>query len=247
MKYAISNHTQTTHLVSISTKNRLRGTQKLIINAIMDKKKEILTVPSEKNFSLSKVKLAKNGGIDVHYEVVEVVGNESYCNKYHVESAKDIHPDLMTLFKNLRPIMARLFNITSFLTLVETDDFKATKKQKDIARDFADEEMQNIEVRGVSFSGADDNVGVVLTGLFTFSNGQKAAINSPRIKFDLFKFGFEDELEQICEEIEKETYLFLFKGKKAQLELFGADGEPTPQANTEDEEEYNDPALSGEY
>lgn len=199
--------------------------------------KEIMTVPSEKSFALSKVKIIKDGGLDVHYEVTETVGNESYINKYHVESVKDVHPDLLKLFKRMRPIMARLFNVTSFLSMVETDDFKATKKQKDLAREFGDEASSNIEVRAVSFSGSGDNVGVVLTGLFTFSNGQKAVINSPRLKFEVFSFGFEDELEEICQEIESEVYAFLFKNKHAQLELFGANGAETPSVDESEGEE----------
>lgn len=198
--------------------------------------KEIMTVPSEKSFLLSKVKIVKDGGLDVHYEVTETVGNESYINKYHVESVKDVHPDLLKLFKRMRPIMARLFNVTSFLSMVETDEFEATKKQKDLAREFGDEATNNIEVRAVSYSGSGDNVGVVLTGLFTFSNGQKAAINSPRLKFDIFSFGFEDELEEICQEVEKEVYAFLFKNKHAQLELFGADGAETPSVEESETE-----------
>ncbi len=188
-----------------------------------EEKKEVLTIPSEKNFSLSKVKLVKEGGLDVHYEVVETIGNESYTNKYHIESGKDIHPDLRNLFKRLRPIMGRIFSVTSFLSMVETPDFKATKEQKEKAITFADEALDNIEVRGVSFSGSGDNVAVILTGLFTISNGLKTCINSPRIKFDMFSLGYEEELEEICEEIEAEVYAFLFKGKKAQLELFGND------------------------
>ena len=121
--------------------------------------------------------------------------------------------------------------------MVETSDFKATKKQSELSRDFADEMLKNIEVRGVSFSGQDDNVGVVLTGLFTVSNNQKTAINSPRLKFNIETFGFEEELEEIVADIENEVYAFLFKGKKAQLELFGADGEPAPGMVAEPEKE----------
>lgn len=190
-------------------------------------------VPSEKAFALSKVKLIKDGGLDVHYEVTETVGNESYTNKYHVESAKDIHPDLADCFNRLRPIMGRIFNITSFLSFMETPETKATKAQKDAAREYADEMLRNIEVRGVSFSGQDDNVGVVLTGLFTVSNNQKTAINSPRLKFNTETFGFEEELEEIAGDIEREVYAFLFKGKKAQLELFGADGNAAPGVESE--------------
>ena len=190
-------------------------------------------VPSEKAFALSKVKLIKDGGLDVHYEVTETVGNESYTNKYHVESAKDIHPDLRACFERLRPIMGRIFNITSFLSFMETPETKATKAQKDAAREYADEMLRNIEVRGVSFSGQDDNVGVVLTGLFTVSNNQKTAINSPRLKFNTETCGFEEELEEIAGDIEREVYAFLFKGKKAQLELFGADGNAAPGVESE--------------
>ena len=206
----------------------------------MSEKKEtanVMLIPSEKSFALSKVKTLKDGGLDVHYEVTETIGNESYTNKYHVESAKDIHPDLRECFDRLRPIMGRIFNIMSFLSMVETDDFKANKNQKEVARNFADEMLKNIEVRGVSYSGQDDNVGVVLTGLFTVSNNQKTAINSPRLKFNTETFGFEEELEAIVADIENEVYAFLFKGKKAQLELFGADGEPAPGLVAEPEKE----------
>lgn len=206
----------------------------------MSEKKEtanVMPIPTEKAFALSKVKTLKDGGLDVHYEVTETVGNESYTNKYHVESAKDIHPDLRDCFDRLRPIMGRIFNITSFLSMVETSDFKATKKQSELSRDFADEMLKNIEVRGVALSGQDDNVGCVLTGLFTVSNNQKTAINSPRMKFNTETFGFEEELEEIICDIENEVYAFLFKGKKAQLELFGADGEPAPGLVAEPEKE----------
>lgn len=192
-----------------------------------------MSIPSEKAFALSKVKTLKGGGLDVHYEVTETIGNESYTNKYHVESAKDIHPDLRDCFNRLRPIMGRIFNITSFLSMVGTSDFKATEKQNELSRDFADEMLKKIKVRGLSFSGQDDNVGVVLTGLFAVLDDQKTAINSPRIKFNPKVFGFEKELEEIAADIETEVYAFLFKGKKAQLELFGADGEPAPGLSAE--------------
>lgn len=202
-----------------------------------------MPIPTKEKFALSKVKLLKDGGLDVHYEVTEVVGNESYTNKYHVLSAKDIHPDLRELFNDLRPIMGRIFNITSYKSMMATPDFKATKKQLEIADLFADECLKNIEVRGVSLSGQDDNVGVVLTGLFTVSNNQKTAINSPRLKFNTETFGFEEELETIVNSIENEVYGFLFEGKKAQLELFGEDGEANPSVFGDDENDDNFPDM----
>ena len=201
-----------------------------------------MPVPTKEKFSLAKVKLLKDGGLDVHFEVTEVVGNESYTNKYHVLSAKDIHPDLRKLFKDLCPIMGRVFNITSFKSMIATPDFKATKKQIEIADSFANECLGNIEVKGVSLSGQDDNVGVVLTGLFTVSNNQKTAINTPRMKYAVETFGFEEELENIVCDIENEVYEFLFEGKRAQMDLFGADGELNPlvYGNDADNENEND-------
>ena len=184
---------------------------------------ERINVPSEKQFALSKVKMAKDGGLDVHYEVVETIGNETYTNKYHVESAKDIHPDLRVLFDELTPIMGRVFNITSFLTVVETPEFGATKAQEEVARAYADEIIsKNIKVTGVALSGKEENLGCLLSGTFA-ANGQQTTIKSPRIKFSTEVFGFEEQLEAIIADIEVEVYQFLFKGKKAQLELFGED------------------------
>ena len=205
-----------------------------------------MPVPTKEKFSLSKVKLLKDGGLDVHFEVTEVVGNESYTNKYHVLSAKDIHPDLRKLFKDLCPIMGRVFNITSFKSMIATPDFKATKKQIEIADSFANECLGNIEVRGVSLSGQDDNVGVVLTGLFTVSNNQKTAINTPRMKYAVETFGFEEELENIVCDIENEVYEFLFDGKRAQMDLFGADGELNPLVFGNDADNENENDMSPE-
>ena len=192
-----------------------------------------MSVPSKKAFSLAKVKLLKDEGLSAQYEVVETIGTESYTNDFEIESPKDIHPDLRECFERLRPIMARIFNVTSFLSLVEGKDFGASKSQTEAARNFADEILKNIEIRGISYSGTGDNVGVVITGLLTVANNQKVAINSPRIKFTSITFGFEEELEEIAADIENEVYAFLFEGKKAQTELFGADGEP---AQTDDDD-----------
>lgn len=177
--------------------------------------------PTFNAFSLSKVKLAKDGGLTADYEINEVVGSETYHNEYQAKMLNDLHPDLQNLFKKLRPIMANLFNVDSCKTLAAKKEFAATDEQKQLADEFANDAATKIEMRGVSFSGTDENRGVVLTGLFEFANGMKAAINSPRIKFANESFGFEIELEEICTKIEKEVYEFLFENKRAQLELFG--------------------------
>lgn len=179
------------------------------------------TIPTEKNYNLSKVKLNPNGGLQADYQVTETVGGEPSVTDYHANVSRDIHPDLRGLFEDLRPIVARVFNITSFLTFLDSDEMELPESKKMLARAFADELIAKIDVRGVSWSGTDDNVGVIITAVFETPNGLKTCINTPRIKMATISFGFEEELEKIVEAIKTEVYQFLFNGKQAQLSLFG--------------------------
>lgn len=190
-----------------------------------------MTKPNPKDFQLEKVKLVNNGGICAHYDVTEVVGGTSYTNHYVVDNGMDAHPDLVGLFEDLRPIVARVFNINSFLSFVEDTANKIPAKIQEQARGFAGVLLNNIEVRGVSFSGKDDNVGVVITAVYKTANGLKTCINTPRIKMATISFGFEEELEEIVGKIEREVYAYLFDGKQAQLSLFGAENAAESNAN----------------
>jgi len=187
----------------------------------MSKEKENVQVPEEKDFNLSKVKIEKNGGLKVSYQITQVINNEPSIIDREETRNSDPHPDLKGLFKDLRSIVGRVFNTTSFLTLAESKEFGASKAQKDMARDLSNEILDKIDVRGVSWSGTDDNIGVIVTAVFETPNGLKTCINTPRIKLSQISFGFEEELEKICQSIKSEVYEFLFKGKQAQLSLFG--------------------------
>lgn len=203
--------------------------------------KEVMTIPQRKSFLLNKVKLIKGGGLDVQYELIESFGDETYMNKYHVENSKDVHPDIRLWFEELRPILGRLFHLTSFLSCIESPDFNGTEDQRSCARDFIKELFGFIEIRGISLSGKDDNVGVVISGLMSMNNNQKTAINSPRLRLDSEIFGFEEELENIISHIEEEVYQFLFMGKKAQLDLFDLSGNSL--INNGDYSEEDEPAT----
>ena len=204
-----------------------------------------MKTPSEKAFNLCKVKVVSGGGLDVTFEVEEAIGAEVYRENYHLASSKEIHPDLKKLFDSMKPIMARIYGLSFFRSLLETPDFKATKKQKDLAEEAFSEVMNKITITGVSLSGKDDNVGVVITGTFTEDSNQKMAINSIRMKFSDERYGFEEEMEGIIGEIEREVYAFLFKNKKAQLTLFDEHGEPygTQEFNGAEPEEENQQGL----
>ncbi len=186
------------------------------------------TIPTEKDFNLSKVKLLPKGGIQAEYQVTQTIDGDASLIDRNETCTRDVHPDLAAMFEDLRTIVGRVFNITSFLTLLESDEMKLPESKIMLARSFADELLSKIEVRGVSWSGTGDNVGVVITAVFETPNGLKTCINTPRIKMAQISFGFEEELETIVESIKTEVYAYLFKGKQAQLSLFGQDGEQAP-------------------
>lgn len=186
--------------------------------------KELQTIPTEKDFNLSKVKLLPKVGIQAEYQVTQIVEGETSLIDRNETCTRDVHPDLLAMFKDLRTIVARVFNITSFLTLLESDEMKLPESKRMLARNFADELLAQIEVRGVAWSGTGDNTGVVITSVLETPNGLKTRINTPRIKMATISFGFEEELETIVESIKKEVYAYLFKGKQAQMSLFGENG-----------------------
>ena len=200
--------------------------------------KELQTIPTEKDFNLSKVKLLPKGGIQAEYQVAQIVGGETSLIDRNETCTRDVHPDLTGLFDDLRNIVARTFNITSFLSLLESDEMMVAEPEKKVARKFADELIQKIEVRGVAWSGTGDKSGVVITAVYEIANGLKTCINTPRIILATISFGFEEELETIVESIKKEVYAYLFKGKQAQMSLFGdngaADDEPDPLDGPDD-------------
>lgn len=179
------------------------------------------TIPNEKDFNLSKVKLLPKGGIQAEYQVTQVVDGETSLIDRSETCTRDVHPDLLGLFEDLRIIVGRVLNITSFLTLMESDEMKLPESKRLIARNFADELLQKIEVRGVAWSGTGEGVGVVITSVLETPNGLKTCINTPRLKMATISFGFEEELEKIVDAIKGEVYEYLFKGKQAQLSLFG--------------------------
>lgn len=178
------------------------------------------TIPTEKNFNLSKIKIDPKGGLQVNYQITTTVDGEPSVIDRVDNCTREAHPDLLGLFSDLRAVVGRVFNLTSFLTLLA--EMKLPESDMQAGREFADELLNRIEVRGVSWSGTDENAGVVITAVFETPNGLKTCINTPRIKLAQISFGFEEELEKIAEAIKSETYKYLYEGKQAQLSLFGA-------------------------
>lgn len=173
----------------------------------------------KKNFNLSKVKLLPKGGLTAEYQLTENVGGELSVTDYKATYTRDVHLDMKEAFQDLRSVVARVFGMTSFLSFMASEKLPKDKIEK--ARQFADELKEKIDVRGISLSGSDDDPAVIITSVYEVENGQKSAMNTPRLRMGNISFGFEEELETIIEQIKDEVFAYLFDGKQAQLSLFG--------------------------
>lgn len=177
----------------------------------------------EHNFNLSKIKTLPGGGLRINYQVTQNVAGETALIDRDETSSRLIHPDLQDLFDALRPIVGRVFGFTSFLTLVEGKEMGLTEGKKALARAFADELLKRIEIRGIALSGSEEKRGVIITAVLETSERVKTCINTPRLQLATETFGFEEQLTEIVEKISAEVQAYLFKGKQAQLSLFGED------------------------
>lgn len=171
------------------------------------------------NFSLSSVKVAKNGGLNLSYDFREVVGDETYQDKEAKESSKIPHPDLTNLLKSLVPTVATVFGYYRMKASVEKTNPKVDLK------DSLNELLSDINVTGIHLSGNNENAGMIISATFKTQGNQKVAINTHRIRFTDKVYGFEEDLEDVVENIEEECFKYLFEGKKAQLQLFDENGE----------------------
>ena len=64
--------------------------------------------PSQGDFSLTKIRLTKDGGATITYQLD--------TNKVHTECTEYIHQDLRQLFTQMRPLMAQVFALPENLT-----------------------------------------------------------------------------------------------------------------------------------
>lgn len=199
----------------------------------------VMAVPSESSFKLSKVQLQGNGSVKVNYEICESVGGVEYTNKYKIESTKEIHPDMKYLFARLVDVLAVTCNAYKLVDTVSLSKFNATEEQKEIAREETEATTEGITVKSVTLSGKDDNAGCIISGEMEVKHGLKATVITPRLKYNEEIFGFEHELGTMLMKLQEEIDAYLFKGKHAQLELFGSDGEADPQFLREKRDEAN--------
>lgn len=171
-------------------------------------------------FTLLKVKLLKNEALDVHFVYQVIDGATQYDLKDHIESPIVPHPDLRDRVTRLNTYVARIYALTFFRDMILQPEFEATPKQSEAAERYYQSILERIKVTGVCLSGNDKHKGCIITAVFMAENRIPMALNTHRIRFSESRYGFEEELGEICEEIESECFEYLYNNKQAQLDLF---------------------------
>jgi hypothetical protein len=144
-------------------------------------------------FTLKKVKYIPDSNLLSSFIMQEIRGDETYNNKGKLESNKLPHPDLTSLLTQIIPMAKRV--------LMYGED-------------------QSVQVTGLSITGFEETKAVVITTLVMAPAGVLMGIPTHKIELSGDVYAFEEELSGITDKIEKEVFEYLFKGKKAQLELF---------------------------
>lgn len=171
------------------------------------------------NFSLCSVKVQKNGGLNLTYDLREIIGDETYQDKESKSSSKIPHPDLTNLLKSLVPTVARVFGHYRVKAVAEKENPKLKLE------DAVSEILSDINVTGIHLSGSNENSGLIISATYKTEGNQKVAINTHRIRYTDTVYGFEEDLEEVVQNIEDECFKYLYEGKKAQLQLFDEETE----------------------
>ena len=168
------------------------------------------------NFDLKKVKI-QNDLVETEFHEKRSIDGVSHTLVHSLKAKYIPHPDLLNARDKLKDVLIKSFHYHE-VNDVASKYLKGEQKQK--VEDAFLDICNKIEVTGVSISGDEQLKGAVVTGKIESNNGSKCALNSPRIVFASDKIGYEKDVENAVELLTRETYKYLFEGKRAQGELF---------------------------
>ena len=164
------------------------------------------------DFNLMKFKRTKEGVSITHH-----VGGTNPAN---INADVDVqpHPDLQKKMDELQLYMA------TRLGLLQGWDFarEGTRKDSDLLEKAIQGHKDAVamcNINGISFVGEGETAGVMITGSIKTPKSGSVGLAVPKISFGKEVLGYENEVEQICEEITDEIYSYLILKKKEQTDL----------------------------
>lgn len=171
-------------------------------------------------FELINVKLKKDGGgLDGKYQAEDKIGDEVYHDTKTIDSDKIPHADLTSKLELFKENIMEVYGYSVLLELINSNVFMPSEKQIEILREKYNGIKNKITVTGISLSGKDQNKGVIITAKLKVDTGQHVAINTQRLKFTGKKYGFEENMQPIVDDLEREVFEYEVNNKMAQLSL----------------------------
>ncbi len=181
-----------------------------------------------------KIKLTKDGGLEVHYKGYTRSGAQRYSQEVALVSQMPPHQDLLNAFDSLNYFLADLCEQKDCAT-----ETYLTSISADAGIDYHHPDAQKVECRGVTLGGEDESAGICLVGRRKLEGKRILNLVSPFRKWEDPNDGYEHMylLEQACNILKSEAAEYL-KGKYApspQGDLF-ADSETDPVQASEEEQ-----------
>jgi hypothetical protein len=165
------------------------------------------------DFKLTKFKLNKDGVTITHH----VNGVTSADITAIVEA--EPHPDLISKMDQLKLFMASRLGLLSGWDFAR-DNLKKNPNALTRAIQGHKDIVKMMNVNGLTFVGSGETYGVMITGSIKVPIKGSTGLSVPKISFDGGnELGYEDDVEQICEEITDEIYNYLILRKKGQTNI----------------------------
>ncbi len=180
---------------------------------------ETVSIP-RKHFSLTKVKMLKdNRGVETTYQRVKQDSGVSSVETSSVISHVVPHPDLIKAIEGLSRFAVHVCGLTKYLDAPEVGQEYSERSIQAITEAYAP--------TGLCLNGADAKRKAMITGVWNCFGNYKISLNTPNILLESEQFEIEEELMEAVEKIENETFAYLFKNKRSQMDLFQEGDEET--------------------
>lgn len=171
-------------------------------------------------FDLKKIKL-KDYGVDFSW----LVKGES--GKHFREYMAKQHEDLDKALEALKPYFAKRLGLDSVTEKIRTEmESKELIKKEEILK-IQINEIERCNVSGITLAGDNSLRRIIIIGSVKVPIYGMFSLGAPGIYFEGERLGYENAIEDLCEEVRKEAYNMLFLGKVApveeQEELFNED------------------------
>lgn len=162
-------------------------------------------------FDLQKVKLNKKG-LDVSFW--EKGNNNEMIT---IESDTLPHPDLTDKLAEFKELFAESMETLDGWEFARENNRKNEEALRAAIRG-RQEEIDRFTVSGVVLKGKNEYLGISITGYRSTENG-KVGITSPTIRFTDADDNINAPATDLFDDLQKEIWMYLFKGKKLQPDL----------------------------